>query len=144
MNDAVNEAGGLLPHEEAENWKGLYRELLGNAEIECPPPDKPKEVKRGRIKRSKARNLLERLIDFEEDVLRFMTSACVPFTNNAAENSIRMTKVQQKISGCFRSTDGAKIFCRVRGYLATCRKQGVSATLAMTLVFEGKLPEFAL
>jgi len=144
MNDAVNEAGGLLPHEEAENWKGLYRELLGNAEIECPPPDKPKEVKRGRIKRSKARNLLERLIDFEEDVLRFMTNVCVPFTNNAAENSIRMTKVQQKISGCFRSTDGAKIFCRVRGYLATCRKQGVSATLAMTLVFEGKLPEFTL
>ncbi|TXL20698.1 hypothetical protein BMR06_04195, partial [Methylococcaceae bacterium HT5] len=66
------------------------------------------------------------------------------FTNNAAENSIRMTKVQQKISGCFRSTEGAKIFCRVRGYLATCRKQGVSATLAMTLVFEGKLPKFSL
>ncbi|TXL19580.1 IS66 family transposase [Methylococcaceae bacterium HT5] len=144
MNDAVNEAGGLLPHEEAEKWKIQYRKLLGKAEIECPPPDKPKEVKRGRIKRSKARNLLERLIDFEEDVLRFMTIAYVPFTNNAAENSIRMTKVQQKISGCFRSTEGAKIFCRVRGYLATCRKQGVSATLAMTLVFEGKLPKFSL
>ncbi|TXL18476.1 IS66 family transposase [Methylococcaceae bacterium HT3] len=144
MNDAVNEAGGLLPHEEAEKWKIQYRKLLGKAEIECPPPDKPKEVKRGRIKRSKARNLLERLIDFEEDVLRFMTIAYVPFTNNAAENSIRMTKVQQKISGCFRSTEGAKIFCRVRGYLATCRKQGVSATLAMTLVLEGKLPKFSL
>jgi len=144
MNDAVNEAGGLLPYKEAEKWKVQYRVLLGKAEIECPPPDKPKEVKRGRIKRSKARNLLERLIDFEEDVLRFMTNECVPFTNNAAENAIRMTKVQQKISGCFRSTDGAKIFCRVRGYLATCRKQGVSATLAMTLVFEGKLPKFAL
>jgi len=144
MNDAVNDAGGILSHKEAETWKIQYRELLGKAEIECPPPDKPKEVKRGRTKRSKARNLLERLIDFEEDVLRFMTNACVPFTNNAAENSIRMTKVQQKISGCFRSTDGAKIFCRVRGYLATCRKQGVSATLAMTLVFEGTLPEFAL
>ncbi|GFO76576.1 transposase, IS66 family [Bathymodiolus platifrons methanotrophic gill symbiont] len=144
MNDAVNEAGGLLPHEEAEKWKIQYRKLLGKAEIECPPPDKPKEVKRGRIKRSKARNLLERLLDFEEDVLRFMTIAYVPFTNNAAENSIRMTKVQQKISGCFRSTEGAKIFCRVRGYLATCRKQGVSATLAMTLVFEGKLPKFSL
>jgi len=144
MNDAVNDAGGILPHKEAETWKIQYRELLGKAEIKCPPPDKPKEVKRGRTKRSKARNLLERLIDFEEDVLRFMTNACVPFTNNAAENSIRMTKVQQKISGCFRSTDGAKIFCRVRGYLATCRKQGVSATLAMTLVFEETLPEFAL
>jgi len=144
MNDAVNEAGGMLLHKEAEKWKVQYRELLGKAEIECPPPDKPAEVKRGRIKRSKARNLLERLINYEADVLRFMTNACVPFTNNAAENSIRMTKVQQKISGCFRSTKGAEIFCRVRGYLSTCRKQGLSATQAMTLVFEGKLPEFAL
>ncbi|GFO77411.1 transposase, IS66 family [Bathymodiolus platifrons methanotrophic gill symbiont] len=144
MNDAVNEAGGMLLHKEAEKWKVQYRELLGKAEIECPPPDKPKEVKGGRIKRSKARNLLERLINYEEDVLRFMTNTWVPFTNNAAENSIRMTKVQQKISGCFRSTKGAEIFCRVRGYLSTCRKQGLSATQAMTLVFEGKLPEFAL
>lgn len=144
MNRAVNEAGGVLPLKEAEHWKVQYRELLNKAEIECPPPDKPVKAKRGRIKRSKARNLLERLIDFEEDVLRFMTNACVPFTNNAAENAIRMTKVHQKISGCFRSTEGAEIFCRVRGYLSTCRKQGVSATQAMTLVFEGKLPEFAL
>lgn len=144
MNNAVDEVGGIMSHEEAEKWKVQYRELLGKAEIECPPPDKPKEVKRGRIKRSKARNLLERLVDFEEDVLRFMTNACVPFTNNAAENAIRMTKVQQKISGCFRSTEGAEIFCRVRAYLSTCRKHGVGATQAMALVFEGKLPEFAL
>ena len=73
-----------------------------------------------------------------------MTQVCVPFTNNAAENAIRMSKVQQKIPGCFRSNKGAEIFCRVRGYLSTCRKQGVSATQAMRLVFEGKLPEFAL
>ena len=144
MNSAVNKAGGVLLHKEAELWKIQYRELLSKAEIECPPPDKPPEVKRGRVKRSKARNLLERLIDFEEDVLRFMTNTCVPFTNNAAENAIRMTKVHQKISGCFRSTEGAEIFCRVRGYLSTCRKQGMSATDAMTLVFEGKLPAFAL
>ena len=101
-------------------------------------------IKRGRIKRSKARNLLERLIDYEEDVLRFMTDAYVPFTNNAAENSIRMTKVHQKISGCFRSMEGAEMFCRIRGYLSTCRKQGISATQAMRIVFEGKLPEFSL
>ncbi len=109
-----------------------------------PPPDKPDKAKRGRTKRSKARNLLERLIGFEEGVLRFMTNACVPFTNNAAENAIRITKVHQAISRCFRSTEGAEIFCRVKDYLSTCRKQGMSATQAMTLVFEGKLPEFAL
>jgi transposase len=144
INRAVNDAGGVLLNEEAEPWKDKYRELLKKAQTECPPPDKPEKVTRGRIKRSKARNLLERLINYEEDVLRFMTITCVPFTNNAAENSIRMTKVHQKISGCFRSMDGAEMFCRIRGYLSTCRKQGMSATQAMALVFEQKLPEFAL
>jgi transposase len=144
INRVVNDAGGMLSYKEAEHWKRQYRELLAKAEIECPPPEKPDKPQRGRVKRSKARNLLERLIDFEEDVLRFMTNADVPFTNNAAENAIRMTKVHQKISGCFRSLGGAEIFCRVRGYLSTCRKQGMSATQAMALVFEGELPEFAL
>lgn len=144
MNNAVNNAGGILPQKEAEQWKLRYRELLAKAEIECPPPDKPDKAKRGRVKRSKARNLLERLVNYEDDVLRFMTNSCVPFTNNAAENAIRMTKVHQKISGCFRSMDGAEMFCRIRGYLSTCRMQGVSATQAMALVFKGKLPEFAL
>ena len=144
INKAVNNAGGALLNEEVKEWQDKYRALLEKAQIECPPPDKPEKAKRGRVKRSKARNLLERLIDYEDDVLRFMTVACVPFTNNAAENSIRMTKVHQKISGCFRSMEGAEMFCRIRGYLSTCRKQGMSATQAMTLVFERKLPEFAL
>ena len=91
---------------------------------------------------SKARNLLERLRDFEQDVLRFMEVENVPFTNNQGENDLRMTKVQQKISGCFRSMDGAKIFCRVRSYLSTCRKQGMTATQALTLLFQGKNPDF--
>jgi len=144
INRVVHDAGGVLSLKEAEHWKEQYRESLKEAEIECPPPDKPDKPKRGRTKRSKARNLLERLIDYEEDVLRFMTHADVPFTNNAAENAIRMTKVHQKISGCFRSPEGAEIFCRVRAYLSTCRKHRLSAAQAMMFVFEGKLPEFAL
>ena len=76
----------------------------------------------GRVKRSKARNFLERLRDYEGDVLRFMDNKIVAFTNNLSENDIRMTKLQQKISGCFRSLDGAKIFCCIRSYLSTCRK----------------------
>ena len=73
-----------------------------------------------------------------------MTDINVPFTNNQGENDIRMTKVQQKISGCFRSMEGAEIFCRVRGYLSTCQKHGVSSSEAMELLFDGKLPDFAI
>ncbi len=144
INEAVDEHGGTLPGKQAKKYRQTYRSLLKRAENECPAPVKPPGCrKRGRLKRSKARNLLERLIDYEDDVLRFMEHPQVPFTNNPAERDVRMTKVQQKISGCFRSTDGALMFCRIRGYLSTCRKQGLSASDALALVFAGKLPDFA-
>lgn len=92
-----------------------YRKLLKQAEIECPSPETARNPgQRGLVKRSKSRNLLERLRDFEQEPLRFMINPIVPFTNNQGENDIRMTKVHQKISGCFRSQEGADIFCRVR------------------------------
>lgn len=141
----VDEAGGRLIPDEAEAWRQRYRQILDEADTECPPPDESQGPrKRGRLKRSKARNLLERLRDFEQDVLRFMDVQRVPFTNNQGENDLRMTKVQQKISGCFRSFEGAQIFCRVRSYLSTCRKQGVSATEALSLLFQGKQPDFMM
>lgn len=139
----VKAQGGALPSEQARQYTARYRTLLQQAEKECPLPDK-KPAQRGRVKRSKARNLLERLQLYEQDVLRFMTNPIVPFTNNQGENDIRMTKVHQKISGCFRSKEGADIFCRVRGYLSTCRKNNVSASQALMLLFAGKLPDFIL
>ena len=71
-----------------------------------------------------------------------MNEINVPLTNNQGENDIRMTKVQQKISGCFRSMDGAKIFCRIRGYVSTCRKNNLHASEALKILLEGKLPDF--
>jgi transposase len=143
MNHAVNHASGQLESVVAEEYRHKYRAILKKAETECPPPDETQQKgKRGRMKRSKARNLLERLRDFENDVLRFLDNKIVPFTNNLGENDIRMTKVQQKISGCFRSLDGAKIFCRVRSYLSTCRKQGVSSSNALDILFRRELPDF--
>ena len=143
LNDAVTTAGGVLDKDNAHAWRQRYRALLHQADTECPEPKAAMSPpKRGRVKRSKARNLLERLRQYEDDVLRFMGEANVPFTNNQGERDIRMTKVQRKISGCFRSLDGAKTFCRIRSYLSTCRKQGVGVGEALELLFNGKWPDF--
>jgi len=145
MNDAVHSAGGSLPTEAGDAFRQRYRALLLEADAECPPPDEAnrKGIK-GRLKRSKSRNLLERLRDYENDALRFMDRPDVPFTNNQGENDLRMTKVQQKISGCFRSIDGAEAFCRCRSYISTCRKQGLSSSQALSLLFDGKNPDFMI
>jgi len=145
INRKVTDAGGALDAQESQKYRLKYRVILKQGEIECPEPIRPKKKgKRGRIKKSKSRNLLERLRDYEQDALRFMDNRRVPFSNNLGESDIRMTKVQQKISGCFRSMDGAQIFCRVRSYLSTCRKQGVKSSLALDLLFNGKLPDFLM
>ncbi|MEI6358504.1 MAG: IS66 family transposase [Verrucomicrobiota bacterium] len=78
----------------------------------------------GGRKRRVGHNLLLRLRDFKEETLRFLTTPGVPFTNNQSEQDIRMIKVKQKISGGFRTTRGAEVFCLIRGFLSTRRKQG--------------------
>jgi len=147
INDAVKNAGGKISKEVADAYRVRYRSILGDGDKESPPPapsapNADGKKKRGRVKKEKHRNLLERLRNFEDDVLRFMENDFVPFTNNMAENDLRMIKVQQKVSGCFRSAEGAKIFCRVRSYILTSQKHGVSPTEALTLLFNGKLPDF--
>ncbi len=143
INTATDQAGGDLSSEESKKFWKLYRKIIKEGEMECSAPIRPEGIKkRGRLKRSKARNLLERLKNFEEDTLRFMDNELVPFTNNQGERDLRMTKVHQKIAGCFRSSEGAKFFCRIRSYISTCKKQGVSANEALTLLFLGKYPDF--
>ncbi|MBC7532084.1 MAG: IS66 family transposase [Oligoflexus sp.] len=143
INEAVDKAGGCVTDKVAKSFRSRYRNVLTRGDLECPAPTtKVDSSKRGRIAKSKSRNLLERLRNFETETLRFMTNKIVPFTNNQGENDIRMTKVQQKISGCFRSFEGAQIFCRVRSYLSTCRKHGITPTKALETLFSGRLPDF--
>ena len=102
MNEKVKQSGGKLTSQDFKAYLKKYRAILKAGAKGCPLAEKA-VGKRGRTKQSKSRNLLTRLTDFEHDVLRFAEDPEVPFTNNPGENDIRMTKVQQKISGCFRS-----------------------------------------
>jgi transposase len=117
---------------EKEYRKIILRGLLAN-----PPPLETGGPKRGRKKKSKPRNLVERLRDYSPEVLRFVRDFRVAFDNNAAERDLRMMKVQQKISGTFRSVQGAVAFCRIRSYIATSRKMGLNVIEALSSVFDG-------
>jgi len=84
------------------------------------------------------RRIINRLLKRRDEVLRFMTDLSVPFDNNGSERDLRMLKLVQKISGCFRTADGARAFCRVRSYLSTARKQSYSLLLSIERVLGGK------
>jgi transposase len=121
--------------------KGLetYRNLIAEGLRANPPPvgGWPKN-KRGRPKKTKARNLVQRLQDHEREVLAFVYDFKVPFDNNQAERDVRMIKAQQKVSGGFRTESGASWFCRNRSYISTLRKQGQSAYYALKQAFKGQ------
>ena len=116
-----------------------YREIIKMGNPECPiyVPSTCSKSK-GRVKQTKERSLLERLKEYEDEVLLFIKDKNVPFTNNQAERDIRMVKVQQKISGQFKTMKGAKYFCRIRGYLMTLRKRGHAPLDKLLAIFDSE------
>ena len=133
-------AAGLsaLSATQLKEFKQCYQQLLkqGLQDDPMPPTLLEKAKSRGRPKQSPPRNLLNRLSN-QSAVLAFMYDFRVPFDNNQAERDVRMMKLRQKISGGFRSLEGARLFCRIRGYLSTLRKQGIEVLNALKQLFEG-------
>jgi len=107
---------GVLSERQFKQVHARYRAILRQGRRRHPR-------RAGRQAQSKAANLLDRLEDFDLNVLAFTIFEEVPFTNNGAERDIRMEKTRQKVSGCFRTLHGARVFARIRSYISTCRKQ---------------------
>lgn len=112
-----------------------YEEILAQAEQEEPPPARVRP--KGKLKRTKGRNLLERLRQHQTAVLRFAHEADVPFTNNQAERDIRPTKIKQKMNGGFRAQSGTVSYCRIQSFISTLRKQGRQVFQELLSVIRG-------
>ena len=128
IKSKVAEVNGELDEPVKSGFLRLYDRLVKKAASLNPP----KSVAIGDVLRNKSPagptpcSLIKRLQRRRDEVLRFMADRSVPFDNNGSERDLRMVKLQQKISGCFRTSDGVRNFCRVRSYLSTARKQGHS------------------
>jgi transposase len=126
-----------LPTAVRETFVARYEALLAAGLAANPPPPRVPR-RRGQIKQTPARNLLERLWLGREAVLAFLDDLTIPFDNNQAERDLRMLKVQQKVSGSFRSDSGAAAFARIRGYLSTLSKQRQGLLAALEALFTGR------
>ncbi len=127
-----------LTTREYANLQKRYRNILTRGEKELPAiPPKP-NGKRGKVAKSDAHNLWERLSNHESSVLLFAKKSEVSFTNNRAERDLRMSKVKQKVSGCFRAEAYAKAYCRISSYVQTMANKGYNPLVAIQMALTGK------
>ena len=128
-----------LSEREYANLQKRYRNILTRGGKELPPVPERVSGQRGRIAKSDAHNLWERLYEYEASVLLFAKKPEVSFTNNRAERDLRMGKVKQKVSGCFRQPRFAQAYCRISSYLQTMAYQGFNPLVAIQLALSGEL-----
>ena len=128
-----------LHEQEYKNLRKRYRNILTRGEKELPPIPAKQHGKRGKVAKSDAHNLWERLKEHESAVLLFAKLPHVSFTNNRAERDLRMSKVKQKVSGCFRKTIYAKAYCRISSYLQTMANKGYNPLVAIQMAFSGQI-----
>lgn len=138
----IQDQGALsLPDSEQARIRSRYDEIITSGiayHASLGEFDSKKRENRRKKRQRPGKNLLDRLLDRKEDVLRFTADFRVPFTNNLAERDIRMQKVKQKISGCFRTLTGAQMFCRIRGFISTAKKRGLSVLNVISQVLLGE------
>ncbi len=135
VDDARAQGQSELSPETLAAFSKRYGVVIAAGHEANPLPVQTKS--RGRLKRTPAGNLLERMDKHRDAVLLFMHDFQVPFDNNLSERDLRMMKVKLKVSGCFRSVQGAEDFCTIRSYISTLRKQGIPVLDALTSVFRG-------
>ena len=128
-----------MPADDIKSYMERYDDIIirGKKENTIKNGDLVSE-KTGRPKKGEALNLLERLEKYNIETLAFMLDFNIPFDNNLAERDIRMVKLKQKISGCFRGDEGAKTFCRIRSYISTCRKNGKEVFESLVKAIKGE------
>jgi transposase len=127
----------VLPEEILKRVEEKYSQILVDGYVyHLSLPSLP-IGKRGRQKQREGKNFLDRLLAKSACVLRFMYDFTIPFTNNLGERDIRMVKLKQKISGCFRTQNGGKVFCLIRSYISTVRKQGWKIWDALAAAIQG-------
>lgn len=128
-----------LTRTEYMNLQKSYRTILTRGEKELPPIPPRQNGKRGRIAKTDAHNLWERMKRYETAVLLFAKLPHVSFTNNRAERDLRMSKVKQKVSGCFRTAIGAEAYCRISSYLQTMANKGYNPLVAIQMALSGQI-----
>jgi transposase len=128
-----------LSPREYDRLQKHYRNIITRGEEELPPIPPRQNGKRGRVAKSDAHNLWERLKEHENAVLLFARDAHVAFTNNRAERDLRMSKVKQKVSGCFRKSQYAQAYCRISSYLQTMANRGYNPLVAIQMALSGQL-----